>query len=271
LSTPFLSIIIPAFNEEQRLPTTLEQVLGFLTTQAYTAEVLVVENGSIDRTFEIAQAFVGQHPQFQALRETGRGKGLAVRRGMLAARGEYRFMCDADLSMPIAQVNRFLPPERADFEVAIGSREAPGAVRYNEPLYRHLGGRVINGMIRLLALPGLQDTQCGFKCFHHSVVEDLFGHQTLMGWSFDIELLYIAKRRGYRVVEVPIPWYYSSQSKLNVLSDALKMGLEILAIRRNGWRGIYDRGNSPASGGGMSGAARSGEAKHGETKHGQKV
>jgi dolichyl-phosphate beta-glucosyltransferase len=241
LTLPFLSIIIPAFNEEHRLPSTLARIYDYLETQAYSYEVLIVENGSLDRTYEIAKEISKNYPGFRVLKETGRGKGLAIRRGMLASQGEYRFMCDADLSMPIQEIERFLPPTLTEFDLAIASREAPGSVRYDEPAYRHLGGRFINLMIRVLALPGLHDTQCGFKCFHRRVVEDLFHHQTLMGWSFDVELLYIARLRGYRVIEVPIPWYYYPESKVNPLKDTIRMGLDLLAIRRNAWRGVYKR------------------------------
>jgi hypothetical protein len=153
-------------------------------------------------------------------------------------------MCDADLSMPIEQVNRFLPPALAAPDVVIGSREVPGARRYGEPMHRHLGGRFINLLIRLLILPGLQDTQCGFKCFRAAVAQDLFQHQTLPGWSFDIELLHIAHRRGYRVVEVPIDWYYRPESKVSALRDALRMISDIFRIRSNGRRGLY---NAPQS------------------------
>ena len=238
---PFLSIIIPAYNEERRLPNTLEQAFRFSQAQSYSTEILVVENGSQDRTYQIAQDFAKEHAQFRVLRETGRGKGLAVRRGMLEAQGEYRFMCDVDLSMPIDEIYRFVPPALTDFDVAIGSREAPGSVRYNEPLYRHWGGRLINLMIRLMALPGLFDTQCGFKCFRHRVAEDLFGCQTLAGWSFDIELLYIARQRGYRIVEVPIPWYFNPESKLAVVRDAIRMGVDILTVHRNARMGRYQQ------------------------------
>jgi glycosyltransferase involved in cell wall biosynthesis len=237
----FLSIVIPAHNEERRLPATLEQMHAFLQVQSYVAQVLIVENGSQDQTYQIAQEYAHANPQFRVLRETERGKGLAVKRGMLEATGAYRFMCDADLSMPLTEINRFLPPARTGFDIAIASREAPGAVRYNEPPYRHLGGRFINSMIRLLVLPGLNDTQCGFKCFRAGVAEDLFRHQTLPGWSFDIELLFIARRRGYKVIEVPIPWYFNPDSKLSAVQDALKMGLDIFSIRKNALRGMYDR------------------------------
>ena len=246
MSNIFLSIIIPAYNEELRLPATLEQVSDFLQKQSYPSEILVVENGSQDRTWQVAQQFAASHPQVHALHQTQRGKGLAVKRGMLEAQGEYRFMCDADLSMPIGETNRFLPPTLVDFDLAIASREAPGAVRYAEPFYRHLGGRAINTAIRLLALPDLHDTQCGFKCFRGEVAEDLFRCQTMTGWSFDIELLYIARLRGYRVVEIPIPWYFNPESKLSVVRDALRMVLDILVIRRNASRGMY-QAKQPAS------------------------
>jgi glycosyltransferase involved in cell wall biosynthesis len=240
LANPFLSLIIPAHNEARRLPHTLEQVLAYAESQPYSVEVLVVENGSQDETLAIARQFARQHAAIQVLQEPQPGKGLAVRRGMLAGRGAFRFMADADLSMPIQEVNRFLPPRLEDFDIAIGSREAPGAIRYHEPLYRHLGGRVINTIIRWLALPGLQDTQCGFKCLRGPVADDLFHHLTLPGWSFDIELLYIARRRGYRIQEVPIPWYFDPESKLRVVKDAVRMIADIFAVRRNARQGLYD-------------------------------
>jgi glycosyltransferase involved in cell wall biosynthesis len=240
LATPLLSIVIPAHNEERRLPRTLEQVFAFLEGQPYFAEVLVVENGSTDGTLRIAQDFASHHPQLRVIHSDDRGKGLAVRTGMLAATGDFRFMCDADLSMPIEEVERFLPPAQTGLDVAIGSREVEGARRYNEPTHRHWGGRLINLLIRILILPSLQDTQCGFKCFRAAVAQDLFQQQTLNGWSFDIELLYIAYRRGYRVVEVPVDWYYRSESKVSALRDALRMIADIFRIHSNGRRGLYD-------------------------------
>jgi glycosyltransferase involved in cell wall biosynthesis len=218
----------------------LEQVFAFLNQQSYEAEVLVVENGSSDRTQEIAQGFTAEHKNLRVLQEAGRGKGLAVRRGMLEARGQYRFMCDADLSMPIEEVNKFLPPARSDFDIAIGSREAPDSIRYEEPFYRHFGGRLINLAIRILILPGLQDTQCGFKCFRAEAAEQLFTRQTLDGWSFDIELLFIACQMGYRVIEIPINWYYRPESKVSTVPDALRLIGDIFLIRANARRGIYD-------------------------------
>ena len=241
MAEPFLSVIIPAHNEEKRLPGTLEKTLTFLSTQPYTSEVLVVENASLDRTLQVAQEFARQNAMLKVVQCPERGKGFAVRQGMLAARGEYRFMCDADLSMPVSEIARFLPPALSDSDIAIASRETPGAVRYHEPYYRHLIGRVYNNLIRLITLPGLQDTQCGFKCFRGAVVDELFTHQTLGGWAFDVEVLFIAQRRGMRIKEVPIPWTSTPGSKVNVLRDSLRMALDLLTIRRNGWRGVYER------------------------------
>ena len=235
----YLSIIIPAHNEESRLPDTLEQVFHFLEKQTFTSEVIVVENGSADKTFEVAQEFSSKHKNFNVI-QNERGKGAAVRRGMLEARGEYRFMCDADLSMPIEAVTKFLPPALNDIDIVIASREVEGSVRYDEPRYRHFGGRGINYIIQILALPGLNDTQCGFKCFRADVVKDIFNLQTMQGWSFDIELLFIARRRGYRVREIPIDWYYHPETKVNAVRDALRMIGDIFRIRANAWRGKYD-------------------------------
>jgi dolichyl-phosphate beta-glucosyltransferase len=240
LKPPFLSIIIPAHNEENRLPPSLAQVFEFLQQQSYSFEVLVVENGSTDKTLEAARSFTGRYPMLQVLHEDRRGKGLAVQRGILEARGAYRFICDADLSMPIKEVNRFIPPQLASLDVAIASREVQGSVRYNEPLYRHWGGRGVNLLIRLLALPGLRDTQCGFKCFRAEVAEDIFRHQTFTGISFDPEVLYIARLRGYTIVEIPVPWYYNGESRIHLFRDTVSLVRDLLTIRRNARRGVYD-------------------------------
>jgi glycosyltransferase involved in cell wall biosynthesis len=236
---PFLSIIIPAHNEEKRLPRALGQVFSFLDDQTYSGEVLVVENGSRDRTLEVAQKFTRHFSSLRVLHEDLPGKGRAIRRGVLEAHGEYRFIADADFSMPVNQINRFLPPA-CICDIAIASRESPGSIRYGEPRYRHLTGRVFNFFIRSLVLPGLQDTQCGFKCFHAPVAEDIFHYQTLTGWSFDVELLVVARRRHYTITEVGIPWYYTAGSRINVLRDSWRMFMDLLVIRRNAHRGVYD-------------------------------
>lgn len=239
MKNPFLSIIIPARNEESRLPRTLGQVFDFLARQSYSSEVLVIENASTDRTYDIAREFAASHPQLLVFRETQRGKGCAVQRGMLEAKGEYRFLCDADLSMPIEELNKFLPPAMDGFDIAIGSREAKGSARYDEPGFRHWGGRLINFAVQVLILPGLNDTQCGFKCFQAEAATRLFNQQTIHGWAFDIEILYLARRKRYKIKEIPIDWYFDADSKVKAVQDALHMLKDIFKIRLNALRGRY--------------------------------
>jgi glycosyltransferase involved in cell wall biosynthesis len=237
---PLLSLIIPAYNEAARLPTTLPQVAEFAAAQSFDVEVLVINNNSQDDTWAIATAFAAEHPFMSVLNEPKQGKGAAVRTGMLNGRGEYLFIADADLSMPIDEVTKFLPPQLDNYDVAIGSREAEGAVRYDEPEYRHMMGRIFNFIVKVLAIPGFEDTQCGFKCFHSDVARDLFLNQTIDGWAFDVEVLFIALRRGYRVVEVPVQWYYRANSRISPIRDAINMVREVLQIRRNWRQGRYD-------------------------------
>lgn len=231
--TPTLSIIFPAHNEEQRLPDTLEKTKAFISQQPYAVEVVIVENASTDRTLEIATGFANSFPNVTVIHEDRPGKGLAVQRGMLESKGLYRFICDVDLSMPIDEIPRFFPPALKDVDIAIGSREAKGSVRYNEPEFRHFVGRIFNNLVRWFALPHLQDTQCGFKCFSAKAAETLFPLQTIQGWTFDVEILAVARQFGYRIAEVPIPWYYQPNSKIHVFRDSLHMALDLLKIRKN--------------------------------------
>lgn len=237
MEQPFLSIIIPAHNEEHRLPHTLESLYTYLSSQSYLFDVWIVENGSQDQTLRLAQELAQRYDRLHVLHEEQRGKGLAVRRGMLTATGTYRMMCDADLSMPPHEIGRFLPPQLTGVDIAIASREAPGAKRYDEPHYRHWIGRVFNLLIRLLLLPQFHDTQCGFKCFTAAAAERLFPFQTITGWTFDVEILYLATRLGLRIQEVPIQWYFNAESKVQVGRDALRMALDLFYIRSH-WRGF---------------------------------
>lgn len=240
-SRPFLSIVIPAHNEERRLPPTLDKIDAFLKTQPYTAEVIIVENGSSDRTLEVAQAFSQQHPYVHAMQVSARGKGLAVKAGMLEARGDYRFICDADLSMPIEEVTKFLPPAAGGYDISIGTREGPEARRVNEPEYRHMIGRINNMIIKLTVLRGFEDTQCGFKMFNRAAAQDLFSVQRMTGIGFDIELLFIAQKRGYKIREVPITWYFGTDSRVKLVEDSLRLLQEIWQIRQNWKQGLYGR------------------------------
>lgn len=240
-AAPLLSIIIPAHNEEQRLPPSLEQIDTFLESQPFDAEVLIVENGSSDRTLEVAESFHETHPYVRVVQVHTRGKGLAVQAGMLAARGEYRFICDADLSMRIEDLVYFLPPESDGYDIIIASREGKGAKRVDEPEYRHFMGRVNNWIIKLFAVRGFEDTQCGFKMFRREAAEDLFSVQQMSGIGFDVEIIFIAKKRGYRIREVPITWYFDPDSRIRLFRDSLNMLREIWAIKQNWRSGLYGK------------------------------
>jgi dolichyl-phosphate beta-glucosyltransferase len=238
---PYLSIIIPAYNEERRLPLSLTRIDAFLRKQPYDAEIIVVENGSSDHTADVVRKFAKEHPYVRLIEAETRGKGLAVKQGMLAARGEYRFMCDADLSMPIEELEKFLPPQLEGYDVVIGSREAPGSRRVKEPEYRHMIGRISNFLVKLIALRGYEDTQCGFKLFKADIAEDLFAVQRTNGIGFDVELIFIADKRGYSVYEMPITWYFDPESKMRLVDDSLKMIGELWDIRQNWRKGLYER------------------------------
>ena len=237
----YLSIIIPAHNEEERLPPSLVKVDEFVRQQPYKSEVIVIENGSHDRTLEIAQSFQDRMPSLRVIQEQQSGKGLAVRSGMMAAQGQYRIFCDADFSMPVTEISKFIPKTGEKYDIAIASRELPDSKRVDEPEFRHLIGRVFNSLVRYTLLPGLQDTQCGFKAFRGDIADHLFRMQTLTGWSFDAELLFIAQRLGYNIIEVPITWYYKPGTRLHIVKDSIKMASDLFTIRRNADQGMYDQ------------------------------
>lgn len=238
MDRPLVSIVIPAYNEERRLPVTLPQVVGFLQGQPFAWEVIVADDGSTDGTATVVEGLAREHAGLRLLRLPHRGKGSAVRAGMLAAVGTYRFFSDADLSVPPEDWTRFLPAlEQA--EVAIASREAPGAVRLEEPAYRHFMGRCYNLLVRILLLPGIYDTQCGFKGFREETVAPLFARQGLEGWGFDVEILYIARRRGYRIVEVPVHWTYGRHSRVHPFRDAWRMFWDLWRVRLRAWQSQY--------------------------------
>lgn len=234
-----LSLILPAYNEEKRLDECMEKVAGYLASRNDPIEVILVENGSSDRTYEMACGYAERYPWLKVLQEKKPGKGNAVRRGMLEARGKYRMFADVDFSMPVSEVDHFIPPTLSGYQVAIGSREVKGAVRYNEPPRRHFTGRVFNLIVRILAVPGIHDTQCGFKCFSAEAAEKLFRLQRIDGWAFDAEVLFIAQHLGYQIIEVPVQWYYDGNSKINVIRDSVKMFRELLQIRKNYRAGLY--------------------------------
>lgn len=250
-AAPFLTIVIPAYNEARRLPATLERILDFLDQQAYSAEVIVVDDGSTDDTAQVARKYDRMHKRIKVIENPHQGKGATVRRGMLAADGEIVLFSDADLSTPIEELDRVLPWFERGYDVVIGSREGAGARRYDEPAYRHFMGRVFNTLVRMLTVQGIQDTQCGFKAFRREVAHDLFSRMRLytdvskpvvgaMVTAFDVEILYLAQRRDYRIRELPVEWHYSNETKVNPLKDSWRNLRDVLTVRWNALRGAYD-------------------------------
>lgn len=235
------SVIIPAWNEERRISASLEKVSAFIQEQPSSIQVVVVDDGSDDATPIIAEEFARKYPFIKLVRNPHGGKGAAVKAGVAQAEGQYLIISDTDLSVPIEELSKFLPPMLDGYDLAIASREVAGAKRINEPYYRHLMGRAYNLLVQLAATPGIQDTQCGFKAFRREVARELFPYQTIEGWGFDVEILFIARRFGYHIVEVPVTWYYGTESKVKPVKDTLGMIRDLWQVRRNGWRGLYDR------------------------------
>jgi glycosyltransferase involved in cell wall biosynthesis len=248
--TPALSVVVPAYNEELRLPDTLQQIFAYLDRQPFAAEVIVADDGSDDSTAAIVEQATERYPGLSLLGLDHRGKGFAVRAGALAARGDYVLLCDADLAVPIEQWERLRDALERGNDVAIGSREGMGARREGEPWYRHVMGRVFNLIVRVVAVGGIQDTQCGFKALRREVASDLFRRVRIYGenappvrgaavTAFDVELLYLARRRGYRIAEVPVPWRYGTETKVNPLRDSWRNLMDVLAVRWYALRGTY--------------------------------
>ncbi len=241
MAMPSVSVVIPAYNEERRLGATLAAVAAFLQTQPWSWEIRVVDDGSSDGTAGVAESFASREPRVIVQCEPHRGKGGAVKAGLMASAGDYRFICDADLSMPIEEIVRFVPPVAPPFDIAIGSREGARARRIGEPMYRHLMGRLFNCGVQWLVLPGIEDSQCGFKMFTADAVRSVFPRVTVDGWAFDVEVLAVARAQRLRIVEVPIEWHYRAQSRLSMVRDGWGMLKALVGIRIRLGRGMYDR------------------------------
>ncbi|HEX6508404.1 MAG TPA: dolichyl-phosphate beta-glucosyltransferase [Chloroflexota bacterium] len=231
-------MVVPAYNEERRLPTTLSRLHGYLGDQMFTWEIIVVSNGSTDDTEGLVRRMADTIPNLRLIAIRERGKGIASRVGALQSAGEVVFLCDADLSMPPERLVSFLELIEAN-DIVVGSREAEGSQRFHEPGHRHLMGRVFNRVVQLVAVRGIRDTQCGFKAFRRETARDLFAQQRITGFAFDVELLYLARKYGYSVEELGIEWYFDEDTRVRPGIDTLRMLTELFLIRLRDATGEY--------------------------------
>ena len=236
---PVLSVIIPAYNEEQRLPSTVRDITAYLNDNKYDYELIVVDDGSTDNSAKVVKQL--QLPRVKILlHETNKGKGAAVRTGMLAAKGDYLLFTDADHSTPIEELEKFMENIK-HYNVVIGSRSIKGAqLEEKQPLYRMLIGKIFNKLVRVITVRKIIDTQCGFKLFTRKAARQIFAKQTLNRFSFDVELLYLARKFGYTILESPVKWRNRKESKVDPVKDSLRMLRDLFIIRWNDLRGRYD-------------------------------
>ena len=248
---PYLSVIIPAYNEEPNFKKgTIDEVPKYLEGQNYSYEILIVDDGSEDDTAKLAADFAKKHKNVRVVKNPHQGKAETVKTGVEKAQGELILFTDFDQATPLYEVEKLLPyfPQ---YDIVIGSRQLPGAKREKEPFYRHLMGLVFNLVVQAIAVRGIWDTQAGFKCFKGNVAKDLFGNLKVYGrgkkvqgalvTAFDVELLFIAKKKGYKIKEVPIVWHHVATSRVNPLRDSLRMFRDVVKVRLNDIRGVYQK------------------------------
>lgn len=235
------SIVLPAYNESERIGASLDKILAYAEARGRSAEVIVVNDGSTDTTAQIAREYAAKHPTLQLLENPGnRGKGYSVRNGMLHATGDILLFSDADLSSPIAEADKLFAAIENGADVAIGSRWLQtGLQKKRQPLHRQILGRIFNLALRIILGLNFKDTQCGFKAFTREAAQALFPLQQVERWGFDPELLYLAKKLGFTIKEVPVEWSHRSGTRIDPLHDGIRMLGEMLTVRWNAWSGKY--------------------------------
>jgi glycosyltransferase involved in cell wall biosynthesis len=247
MSFPQLSIVIPAYNEAARIPATLEAVVACVRARGWSAEIVVVDDGSRDATAEVVTAFAAKNPEVRLLQNPGnRGKGFSVRNGMLRSLGETVMFTDADLSAPIEEADRLFTAIDGGADIAIGSRWLERSRQtIRQPFYRRFFGRCFNGVTRAIMGLHFADTQCGFKAFTRAAAQTVCQLQTIDRWGFDPEILFIALKRGYRIDEVPVSWAHDERTRISYLKDGMRMLQDIAIVRWNALRGRYGRDVEP--------------------------
>ncbi|MCX8094465.1 MAG: glycosyltransferase family 2 protein [Candidatus Goldbacteria bacterium] len=231
-----VSVIIPAYNEEKRLPETLKKIKNFLKKNKIKNEIIVVDDGSTDNTVSISKKY-----KVKVLKnEKNKGKGFSVKRGMLAARGEIVIFTDADLSTPVEFLKHFINEHKSGFDIVIASRALQGSeIKIPQPYLRELSGKIFNVLVRLITWLPIHDTQCGFKSFTRKAAQQIFKRLTIYGFGFDVEALYIARKLGFTISEYPVSWYNSKATKVDFLKDSIRMFFELFKIRLNDIKGLY--------------------------------
>lgn len=248
---PLLSIVIPAYNEERRIEESLKKIFNYLRAQSYSYEVIISDDGSTDETLNIVKSYQSDWPELKILQNPHKGKAPAIISGVNHSKGQFVLFTDVDLSVSIDQLGKMLVwVKDNDYDLAIATREGPGAQRIGEPYSRHLMGRIFNSIVQLVVLKGINDTQCGFKMFKGEAAKEIFKRTKLYSVNdpeikgakvsgFDVELLYVARKLGYKIKEVPVVWIYSDNSKVHSLKDSYYNFVDVLRVRFNSLKGDY--------------------------------
>lgn len=247
------SIVIPAYNEAGNITSSLTQVVSFMKTFTPSYEIVVVDDGSADNTVKLVEDYSKTNPEIRLIKNEHKGKGPTVWKGFMEAQGELIYLADADMAADISEIKKlsFWIKDQG-YDIAIASREGAGALREEEPIYRHIMGRVFNFWVQSIALPGIKDSQCGFKLFKKEVAKDIFSKLSIYGdqaeviekpyvGAFDVEVLYLARKLGYKVKEVPITWRYIKTNRINPISDSLNMAKDVLKVKFNDRKGVYGK------------------------------